>query len=293
MTERIGVQLCLLRQSALGKLLGPGCGLQVVEQFLNPAVFHAPHIITFFCGVPDMVETDLLTEAIRRREALRAFMARHNLNPAEWAKRAGLPTANTLYNFLGGHTRTLNQATLEKLSRAVSGSSIQDIVGPDENAGATARVPLLPVRATAALGVWRPTYETAGGIRIELAIPPNVPADEAVQILDNHCDLIYPAGSCVCVQSLASLDRPLHHGDMVLVDAINEARQHEVTVRWVHAVKDNSLSLKFRCNSVPYNEPGIALPKPFEGQIMTLAPGVRGQIRGRVTMMVIMHDTRA
>ena len=240
-----------------------------------------------------MVETDLLTEAVRRREALRAFMARHNLNPAEWAKRAGLPTANTLYNFLGGHTRTLNQATLEKLSRAVSGSSIQDIVGPDENAGATARVPLLPVRATAALGVWRPTYETAGATRIELAIPPNVPADEAVQILDNHCSEIYPAGSCVCVQSLAGLDRPLRHGDMVLVDAINEARQHEVTVRMIQSLDGNRIGLMFRRGAGQPKEAAVELPNPYEGQVMTLAPGVRGQIRGRVTMMVIMHDTTA
>lgn len=236
-----------------------------------------------------MVPNQLDAEASRRRKALRSFMARHNLSPAEWAKRAGLPTANTLYNFLGGHTRTLNQATLEKLSRAVAGASIQDIIGQDASAGSTAQVPLLPVRVTAALGVWRPTYEAPGATKVELAIPPGVSADEAVQILDDHCDLIYPAGSCVCVQSLASMQRPLAHHDMVLVDAINESRQHEVTVRWVHALKGGDLSLKFRCNSVPYNEPGITLPKPYEGQIFTLAPGVRGQIRGRVTMMVMMH----
>ena len=236
-----------------------------------------------------MVEPDLGAEAARRRKAVLAFMSRHNLSAAEWAKRAGLPTANTLYNFLGGHTRTLNQATLEKLSRAVAGASIQDIIGQDASAGSTAHVPLLPVRVTAALGVWRPTYEAPSVTKIELAIPPNVPADEAVQILDNHCDKIYPAGSCVCVQSLASLQRRLRHGDMVLVDAINEARQHEVTVRWVHAMKGHELELIFLCSGVPYNEPGVALPKPFEGQIITLAPGVRGQIRGRVTMMVMLH----
>lgn len=238
-----------------------------------------------------MVDPELSAQAARRRAALRAFMTRHELTPAVLAKRAGLPTANTLYNFLGGHTRTLNQATLEKLSRAVAGASVQDLIGQDLNLGATAQVPLLPVRATAALGAWRPTYEVSGlAKKIELAVPPGVPADEAVQIMDDHCDLIYPANSCICVQALAGLDRPLREGDMVLLDAINESRQHEVTVRRVSANAKGELHLTFMAKAADPRDPGVALPTPFNGQILAVRPGVRGQVRGRVSMMVMVHE---
>ena len=34
--------------------------------------------------------------------------------------------------------------------------------------------------------------------------------------------------------------------------------------------------------------PAVELPEPYAGQIFGIAPGVTGQIRGRVTMMVMM-----
>jgi transcriptional regulator with XRE-family HTH domain len=226
-------------------------------------------------------------EAERRRERLRQFLRKHNVTRAELAKRARLPTANTLYNFLGGRTNTLNLATAEKLVSAVPGASLQDLLGHDIDQGVTAQVPLLAVRSTAARGSWRPTYEVGGFTKpIELAMQPGIPADEAVRILDDHCDLIYQRGAYICIQSLASLDRPLREGDMVLLDVINDRRQHEVTVRRVSANAKGELHLTFMANAADPRDPGVALPKPYDGQILAVRPGERG----RVSMMVMVHE---
>jgi hypothetical protein len=217
-------------------------------------------------------------------------MTQHELNPAGWAKSAGLSNANAIYNFLSGHSRSLSQRVLEKLTRVVPGASMLDLMGTGPDLGATANVPLLTVRSTAEVGAWRGTYESgaARGATIQIAVPPRVPADEAVQILDDHCDLIYPRNSCVCIQALMSLNRQLRDGDMVLLDAINEQRQHEVTIRRVTAREDGGFGLTFAASSVPLYQAAVDLPQPYEGQMLTIRAGVRAQIRGRVSMMVIV-----
>jgi hypothetical protein len=61
----------------------------------------------------------------------------------------------------------------------------------------------------------------------------------------------------------------------------------------VQMLDGDRIGLTFRRGPGENKEPVVELPTPYQGQVMTLAPGVRGQIRGRVTMMVIMHDTMA
>ena len=77
---------------------------------------------------------------------------------------------------------------------------------------------------------------------------------------------------------------------MVLMDAINDRRQHEVTVRRVTVDAKGGLRLTFVTQSADLGDPGVELPHPFQGQFLDLQPGVRGQIRGRVSMMVMVHE---
>lgn len=229
-------------------------------------------------------------EAKRRRRALKSFMQQHELSPASWAKSAGLSNANAIYNFLSGQSRSLSQRVLERLTRVVPGAAIHDLMGGGPDQGSTAYVPLLRVRATAQVGGWRNTYEANPWLNasIQIAVPPIVPADEAVQILDGHCDQIYPEKSCVCVQTLVTLNRDLRDGDMVLVDATDAQRRHEVTIRRITALSDDKLGLTFAASGALAAQPAVEIPTPYIGQHFTVREGVRGQIRGRVSMMVIV-----
>ena len=75
-----------------------------------------------------MVAKKDLANAVRRRRALRDFMAKHDLKPAVWARKAGLKNPNSLYNFLGGRSNSLASKTLEVLARAV-GVTVDDLIG--------------------------------------------------------------------------------------------------------------------------------------------------------------------
>ena len=226
----------------------------------------------------------------RRRASFKRFMSKHGLKPAEWAKKADLPNANSIYNFLNGHSDSLSQRVLEGLIRVVPGTNIHDVIGGGPDRSGTANVPLLTVRATAEFGSWRCAYETnpGHGAELQIAIPPRLPVDEALKILDEHCNLVYPRNSYVCVQALLSLDRLLRDGDMVLVHAISAERQHEVTVRRVIERPSNKLALTFASKDVPSEPVPLEIPSPYDGQSFSLGDRARGQIRGLVRMAVIM-----
>ena len=51
------------------------------------------------------------------REALRRFMADKRLRPTEWSKSAGLPV-NELYGYLSGRSRSLPDASAQRLAKA-------------------------------------------------------------------------------------------------------------------------------------------------------------------------------
>ena len=76
-----------------------------------------------------MISKDNDKRAERRRRSLRRFMAEQSLMPAEMARRAGLPSANTLYNFLNGRSSQLSQSTYEKLAEVVPGTTVDRLTG--------------------------------------------------------------------------------------------------------------------------------------------------------------------
>jgi cyclic pyranopterin phosphate synthase len=61
----------------------------------------------------------------REREAFRAFMAERRLRATEWAKQAGVPSAQ-IYAYLTGRSRVLPRESLEKLARA-AGARVEDM----------------------------------------------------------------------------------------------------------------------------------------------------------------------
>jgi hypothetical protein len=225
----------------------------------------------------------------RRRTALEAFMLRHDLKPAEWARSAGLSTANSLYNFINGHSRTLSQETLERLASAVPGATVTEIIGETPATGVKAAT--VAVRVGAGAGMWRASYEADIAPPQFVALPPGVAADEAAIILDGHVDEVYPAGSYVGVQAFASLGRALRDGDRVLVHRIRGGR-HEVTVRELRVEKAGDAEravLVFR-SAAPAHGIRIEVPWPYRGEVWQV-DGDTLQIRGRIALMVLLSET--
>ena len=60
-------------------------------------------------GEPTLEDDGAATEA--RRKALRTALKEHGLRSSELARLAELPTANCLYNYLNGYSRSLKTAT--------------------------------------------------------------------------------------------------------------------------------------------------------------------------------------
>src|SRR4051812_19045395 len=65
----------------------------------------------------------------RQRHALRQVIDQLDFTAAEWARKAGLPNANSIYNFLAGASRSLHPRTIEKLAEALPGMTVGQLLG--------------------------------------------------------------------------------------------------------------------------------------------------------------------
>jgi transcriptional regulator with XRE-family HTH domain len=82
------------------------------------------------------MDKNKLNEA--RRDAVRRFMAAHNLTPASWAREAGV-SSSAIYNFLNGAAASLSQPTLEKLAASARASIAEVMGGETSSPGLSAR----------------------------------------------------------------------------------------------------------------------------------------------------------
>lgn len=224
-----------------------------------------------------------------RRRAIIAVMDQKQMRAAEWARLAGLPNANPLYNFLNRHSNSLAQGTLEKLAKAVN-VSVAELVG--ERQAMQKRADVVPVRVEAASGMWHDSYDAGGRVSGTLPIPPGIKVDEAAIITDGHASLLYRPGTIIGIQSIASMvGRGLMNGDRVLLHRVRGGK-NEVTVRQV--VEDGrpghrTAELVFISSDKRYGAKVDVPPWPYEGQFWDIE-GDRLQIRGRVMMALVMDD---
>lgn len=65
----------------------------------------------------------------RRRAALRRILMERGLTPSELARRAGLSTPNSLFNFLNGHSQSISLRVLEQILTALPDLSADDLLG--------------------------------------------------------------------------------------------------------------------------------------------------------------------
>ena len=174
--------------------------------------------------------------AERRRRALISFFDRHAdelENYRHWARLAGLPNANGIYNFLARRTNSLSTATLERLASVVPGASVEDLL---DDRGADPRVMHLQINIPAERGRWRSATTTllrdapADG----MPVPPWVEAHMAVRVEDDHAaHLGVPKGAIALVCDAAIRRDRMAPGVLVLVRRLrgSPARQETTICR--------------------------------------------------------------
>lgn len=185
--------------------------------------------------------------ADRYRRSLQAIAVRHfEGNYSAWSRAAGLANANSLYNFMSRRSGSLATRTLERLCQAVPGLTLNDLTG--EGASLKVDIDILPVRQKAAAGVWleRESALTDELGRVAVPVELGLPCSEAVLVADGHIDEVYAPGTRLGCVPLAALDRPLRHGDRVLVRRTRNGLA-ELTVREIaEAGEDRQLVYRSR-----------------------------------------------
>jgi transcriptional regulator with XRE-family HTH domain len=119
-------------------------------------------------GAPSSMPVKATSTAAARaawlRENILRLVCERGINLGRLAKMSGMPNANRLYNFLGGHSVSLSMATLQQLSGAL-GVTMDELLGSparhrvDGTGGSTAfgspAEPPKADRATRASDAWQ------------------------------------------------------------------------------------------------------------------------------------------
>lgn len=221
-----------------------------------------------------------------KRETLRLFIQERRaipfngekFNVARWAKAAGV-NSNSIYNFLNGHSDSLDHITYAKLARAV-GVPIHHLTGelPEP-----VKPSAIYVSGEVEAGAFRDALEWDRSRWFEVDIP--VPSRfkskaKALQVRGPSMDLEYPDGSIVVW--VDQLDyRPAQHGDHVIVYSYRSDGAIESTVKELR-VADGKNWLWPR-SSHPAHQAPIEVHNPPEGvREITVQGIVIGGYRPRV-----------
>jgi transcriptional regulator with XRE-family HTH domain len=187
------------------------------------------------------VRTAKLARAKARRAAFRAVLDRHGLRPAEVAQRAGLPTANAIYNFYHGRSDSLTQVTLEKVAAALSVTT-EELMGlpaprlhigaSDGEGGPHAPPPLLTCEAGA--GVWQrsPLLPPSAwqSVQVPLGLLPPMRSAFAVRLRGGGSEGLYPHGTIAICVPVNEVDLPNPSTWRALVRCERHGR-HELTLQ--------------------------------------------------------------
>lgn len=194
-----------------------------------------------------------------RRRALRRVLQSHGLSPADAARRAGLPTANALYNFLNRRTRSLSQQTYEAIAQALPDTTVSDLtsVTPPAHKGFRG----VALRTVATAGLWRDRFELP--LREQVEIP--LPATEAqrlgnafaVRVAGPGAEQRWPNGAVLLCMPPEAAEIPLAAGRWVVVERVADGKV-EVTARQV--VVDNGRAWLWLRSSDPRQAPHAAVP---------------------------------
>ena len=193
---------------------------------------------------PDTMSATARADAERRRTVLRQLLKRHNMRPADLARRAGLPTTNAIYNFLNKHSASLSQPTIEKIVAVFSdGAADALIIRPVtpsttilRNRQAPPGIAEVSVIAEARQGVRQPATAFMQTDHVTIWVPAalvqNRPRLFGVRVGRPGAEGLYPEGSVLICMGVPTLHPSLKDGQRVVVTTTHDDGI-EVTVRRV------------------------------------------------------------
>jgi len=203
--------------------------------------------------------------ANQRREAFLAFMSENKLNPRQWSRMAGLTQPNSIYNFLNGGSRSLSIETAQRLADVIPNTSVGDLFGEKDLRGITQQVKYVPLRGVAAGGVWRRKYLIPSSDQIDVQVLNGLDADEALTMVGDSADKVYPSGSILLMKRFQS-DLPLKDGTMVIVQRfrkVGSVQELEITARKIN-VGEAVTTLTWVSHN-PRFQGGIVMPRIYKG----------------------------
>jgi len=163
-----------------------------------------------------------------KREILRQFMRERGLKAGPWAKHSGV-NANSLYNFLNGHSDALDQRTYAKLARTAEVPSWKISGEQPELPSPTTVWVVGHVEA----GTWREAVEWERSHWFPVDVP--VPArfrgkTKGLEVRGTSMNRVYPPGSIALWVDVLDFRSP-RDGDKVVVYAHRGDGTVEATVK--------------------------------------------------------------
>jgi hypothetical protein len=169
-----------------------------------------------------------------RRNALRRFLKERQITVAELARRAHMPTPNSIYNHLHGGSASLSQPAIEKILRAFPDATLADITGirgpgPADmpSAAAAAAAPASPatpfmVQMVAETGT-TPTGRAATEPAMQVPVPsdtvPPGPDLFAIRVAAPGAEHLFALGSLLVCQRLRDDVEDLPDDTLVILRA--------------------------------------------------------------------------
>ncbi len=204
-----------------------------------------------------MADQDALAET--RRALLRQAMQERGLNPTDLARKAGMPSPNSIYNFMSGISKSLNTATYQAIVAQMPGLTLSDLLGEK-----TKKSGFAPVLVK--------TYCQGNHLRDQFSLPPNqmkelpLPVEDSARQAGAYAAIvkrpgaeeIYPAGTILLCVPVARFEGKIAKGRRLVIERLADTRL-EVTVREVQEDPEGRLWLSQR-SSDPRLQGAVKMP---------------------------------
>ncbi len=201
-----------------------------------------------------------------RRLALKRAMEDHGMTPTDLARRCGFPTANAIYNFLNGISKSLSTTTYQAIVKQMPGVTINDLLGERQ-------------KKRESLPVLVKTYCQGGVLREQFSVPPEqmkelpLPVDDSARqagafaaiVRRPGAEEIYPEKTILLCQPIVRYEGHLTKGRRLIVERFVDTRI-EVTVREIQEDAEGRLWLSQRSTD-PRLSASVKLPQTISGKV--------------------------
>lgn len=173
--------------------------------------------------------------ADEKREILRRFIQKHDLKVASWAKTSGVDK-NSIYNFLNGHSQSLDMRTYAKLARTVP-APVWQLSGEEPEPPSPTSI---WVTGDVQAGAFRVAVEwdQSEWYAVDVPVPQRFRGRaKALEVRGTSMNVDYPEGSVAIWVDMLDF-RPPQSGDDVVVYSICQDDLIEATIK-EYRIDDN------------------------------------------------------